>query len=726
MGVARCRIMTVIVGTVMPALLYAGEGGGAEGMREALRGKVAEGLKAGRDVRLSVRLLGMRVRAVAKEADARGIKLEAAGTIHEKPWGEISDVLLYSAAGQAVDDRSGEDRMLLAKFAIANKWNDKAEGLLYGVKEMSPFLSAEADRLLAELKGETEKKPEKSVRPLIKRPVVKKETAHRAKPGPAEMDAIIVAGPVRAAAPDWAEAEFALFEGAEEAIGAFLDKFLEPSGAVCVHVDNAGTADDIVEGIAPWDRYLVLSGSDRVREAYRSIWKNVYNELIPVNNGFRGGYYAHGYDAEHASELLQHLWGCLDVFPEDAELIEQNRKVADAIFRCIDKRTGLFTSLSLNNSGGGKGQGSAGKTSGHDYIYMNALFQDYIRSGNPQYRIAMLRFGEAMNRAAENNKGLIPCTVFTNGALPADWWNGPFSYPEWGCPGVGGRGWGAYPSIGAFLTGGDERIFRGLRSSVKVLFEAGGGNVPAHKFDGKSWTQGNNWQLMHVIERIYDNTWDAESAEWVKKFGSGYAKYFYFGAGGTGQPAASFRNRAEWMKQQAERVKNRTGGKPKTGDELTEMAPDFFYGYHYIDGNWWAMGYDNGRCGSVVNTPVRYFGEKGRTGLPAGVAAVVTHVEKDWLRMRLYNRNAESVRMWITGGFYGTHRIAAIRVGDNTKEVGSPRMLVELPAKVEVEFDIVMQRCAYRPNAFPWKYRGVAAEPLPEGKDLRTILNIPF
>lgn len=704
----------------LSAGLCAGEEADVGELRRELRSGIAGGAEAGREARISVRLLGMRVRALVSGADKQALMVEAAGATHRVPWDQVGDSLLYSAARQLVDDLSGQDHFLLARFARAKGWKDKAIGELYLAQEADPSLIDTAREIIAELEGRRRVKRVVHIKaPSIKPKPAAKGGKVQYSSGPAEMEPIRVGGET-AGIPDWAGAELEFFEAVEEALGAFIDKFVTPSGAACVPVRSVSTADDIVEGIATWDRYLVMAGSERVREAYLSIWMNVYKALNGAGGGFSNGYYSGGYDAEHAGELLQHLWGCMDVFPENRELIQQNRKAAEALHRGIEPRTGLFRALFLNTAGTGRG---GGKCSGHDFVYLNAFFQDYIRSGNQQYRFDILRFGEAMNRVTERTGGIIPCTVNTDGSLPADWWMGPFSYAEWGIPGVGQRGWHAYMSMAAFLTGGDCRTLRGMRRTLKVMLEKGNGRMP-EKFDGTNWTQGNNWQIRHIAERLYDLCWDEEAKGIMMKSGSAVGRYLYFGGGGAGQPAATFRSRIARWKQYAEKFRN-TSRMPRTGDELTELGPRLYNGFPYVDGNWWSQGYDNGRCGGVVNSPVRYFHESGRTGLPSGVAAVVTHVEEEWFRLHLYNSNAEAVRMWISGGFFGTHRIEAIKVGGEVKEVGSPRALLEIRGKSEAELDVVIIRYAYRPHAYPWKYRGVPAERLPEG-ELRVLLRIPF
>lgn len=722
----RVRLLLGVVCCLWAGLMSAGEGGSIDDLRATLRTRIVEGVKAKREARISVRMLGMRVRALIVDAGNAGVRVDAGGGEETIEWSALSDVLLYSAARQLIDDTVGGEHMALAQFAIASGWQEKAIGELYQAQEVDPGLIDTAKRLIAELEGRTVvQRPVAQIKAPVPKPKPRPEgRAVQYAPGPADMEPLVPAGAERTAAPDWAAAELDFFNAVEEALGAFVDKFVEPSGAACVHVNNSGTADDIVEGVATWDRYLVMAGSDKVRNAYRSIWLNVYSELERVRNGFRNGYYSGGYDAEHAGELLQHLWGCLDVFPQDQELIKQNRLAAEAIYSGIEQKTGLFKSLYLSASGGRGGE-HAGKCSGHDFVYLNAFFQEYIRSGDPKYRVAILRFGEAMNRVTERTGGVIPCTVNTDGSLPQQWWLGPFDYAQWGLPGVGQRGWHAYLSMAAFLTGGDVRTLRGIRSTVRVLFEQGGGNAPALNFNGQNWGKGDNWQVRHIVERLYDLCWDDETKKWMQMFGSGPGRFFYFGGGGTGQPAASFGNRSARWRQEAERLRN-TSRKPSTGDELTEAGPRLYYAFPYVDGNWWSQGYDNGRCGGVVNSPVRYFHEDGRTGLPEGVAAVVSHVERDWFRLHLFNSKPESVRMWISGGFYGQHRIEAIKSGSALAQVGSPRVLLGLPPNFETQLDVIIVRCAYRPDAYPWKYRGLPAETLPQDRDLRVMLRIPF
>ena len=108
------------------------------------------------------------------------------------------------------------------------------------------------------------------------------------------------------------------------------------------------------------------------------------------------------------------------------------------------------------------------------------------------------------------------------------------------------------------------------------------------------------------------------------------------------------------------------------------------------------------RTGGCVNNPVRYFQEDYSTGLPPGVAAVVRHVEKDSVRLALYNANPDTTRLIVTGGHYGTHRIDTA----NEEEVGAPRVLVELPANGGGDLSLAITRCVYKPTHLPQRTRG--------------------
>jgi hypothetical protein len=66
--------------------------------------------------------------------------------------------------------------------------------------------------------------------------------------------------------------------------------------------------------------------------------------------------------------------------------------------------------------------------------------------------------------------------------------------------------------------------------------------------------------------------------------------------------------------------------------------------------------------GEMLYSQVRYFdGEKRRAGLPPDVAALVTHIEKDWIELEVINLNAAEPRqLIIQGGAYGEHSFESV------------------------------------------------------------------
>jgi len=66
--------------------------------------------------------------------------------------------------------------------------------------------------------------------------------------------------------------------------------------------------------------------------------------------------------------------------------------------------------------------------------------------------------------------------------------------------------------------------------------------------------------------------------------------------------------------------------------------------------------------GEMLYSQVRYFdGERRRAGLPPDVAALVIHIEKDWIEIEIVNLNSvESRQLIIQGGAYGEHSFDSV------------------------------------------------------------------
>jgi hypothetical protein len=73
--------------------------------------------------------------------------------------------------------------------------------------------------------------------------------------------------------------------------------------------------------------------------------------------------------------------------------------------------------------------------------------------------------------------------------------------------------------------------------------------------------------------------------------------------------------------------------------------------------------------GEMLHSQVRYFdGERGRSGLPPDVAALVSRIESDWIEVEVINLNvAESRQLIVQGGAYGEHQIRSVEYGQSSK-----------------------------------------------------------
>ncbi|MFH1707893.1 MAG: carbohydrate binding domain-containing protein [Planctomycetota bacterium] len=119
-----------------------------------------------------------------------------------------------------------------------------------------------------------------------------------------------------ASVPGWARTELDMYAALHRCFGACVDKFIdETTGKPCAQFEWA-TADDVGEGVATWDRTLILTGDKRLIAAYTKLWQYLYKAEHDMG-GFANGFYAKPYDWEHIGELMQLHWGALDLNPGD-------------------------------------------------------------------------------------------------------------------------------------------------------------------------------------------------------------------------------------------------------------------------------------------------------------------------------------------------------------------------------------------------------------------------
>jgi hypothetical protein len=134
--------------------------------------------------------------------------------------------------------------------------------------------------------------------------------------------------------------------------------------------------------------------------------------------------------------------------------------------------------------------------------------------------------------------------------------------------------------------------------------------------------------------------------------------------------------------------------------------------------------------GEMLHSQVRYFdGERGRSGLPPDVAALVSRIESDWIEVEVINLNVtESRQLIVQGGAYGEHQIRSVEYGQSSKvqqpadnpnprhdsvdglrvagrvEINSKAFRVDLAPGAGSTLRILLKRYSNKPTYhFPWQ-----------------------
>ena len=519
--------------------------------------------------------------------------------------------------------------------------------------------------------------------------------------------------------PAWAKSELKAIEAMDAYLTAFLEAFVDEKTGKTIAEYDAGTMDDVAEGFAIWDKFLLSGGSQRLRDAYVKIWQYLYDEAHR-RGWFVDGFYKSGYDAEHSSELFQLLWGALEMDPTNKELVKANKQVADCIIdRCYDPKSRLIKTAWLTSSGAKEYRDYKQWDYVLNTVFIHAAWQAYLTTGDQKYRKWALEYGTSWNELALANKGVFPYWVDnTTRQIKEPWYTGPgFPYDRWGFT-TAARMYHAWPVEMVFLDKGNPEHLKGLDSTIDAMFKHGTNGMPASGVDEKGWSREKySWHCVKVVDRPYALTFSKEAGERLKAYIAAIRKhdpkgseaqflawqdFAYFGGGDLDLPTKRFESIAGSADGRRKRL---LAGeyKPKTGDDFRAIGFPRL-GWEYIDGSWWGL-YDNGRCGGASTASVRYFHqEDGRTlcGLPKGVAALVRHIAKDHVWLLLYNANDKPTDLIITGGHYAQHRIEKVEeAGAAPVAVGKPVVKVTVRPRSEGGVTLRLGRCAAPPALFP-------------------------
>ena len=104
--------------------------------------------------------------------------------------------------------------------------------------------------------------------------------------------------------------------------------------------------------------------------------------------------------------------------------------------------------------------------------------------------------------------------------------------------------------------------------------------------------------------------------------------------------------------------------------------------------------------GGLPSYRVRYHDlARRRPGLPSDVAALVTEVSSEHIRLTLANLGSDPRRILLQAGTFGEHRFDSVEAG-RRRTVGAPYLVAELPPGTELTCELAMTLHCGRPTAF--------------------------
>jgi hypothetical protein len=539
--------------------------------------------------------------------------------------------------------------------------------------------------------------------------------------------------------PDWADAELAAFDAFENAVDAFFDKFADTeSGALAVGTYDWGNWDDLMEGEAVFDKFLLVAGRQDQRTRYSQVYK--FHHQQAIDRGWlhaTHSFYTRLYDAEHADEAFMYLWAALEVTPTDPELRAWNEAIASWLMSAgpFNSDTWVFRSFRLgtNNQAGGEHSDVL-----LNLVYTYAAIRAWMTSGDDTYRQWVYDYTDAWAAATLDEgefAGILPFQIHSDTLEPGPltdghWWQGAgdnhmkkFDYEDYGFGCLGRSTHGAVVAQ-QLADPQNPTLAASLASTLDKFVAAGAPGPPTDSYktenggfyrrdDGYLRFLPRQFAATHTV--LYSPASQAlidayvavrehtDVADRERKWINWLAFMFKRGLD-PAIPTEQFdiaRRDANNAVSQINNLSLTDGQMPSTGDELRLYAPSFA-GLDYIDG---AMaGKRNRRDGAPSPAPIRYYKADGEMGLPAGVAALVRQQTKDSVEVWLYNDNPQETTVVLLAGHYGQHTFDTLGTvdRDDTQSVACNHVFLTLPAEGLARLELTITRFTHLPTLTPF------------------------
>ncbi len=334
----------------------------------------------------------------------------------------------------------------------------------------------------------------------------------------------------------------------------------------------------------------------------------------------------------------------------------------------------------------------------------------YMLTSEKKYRDWVLEYAGAWRERTMANGGIIPGNIgldgSTGGAHGGKWYKGIFMWDRERYEGSLAS-WGMWPGFGnALLLTGDRNWIDILRRQIDLLHaqgrEVNGRFMVPNNYGDKGWYRLREYTFTNELAKIWAWTMDPKDRDRLPREG-----WMAFLAGeDPGYPEGALRGELEFVRQRIGRMRN----DPTTPDSrladwalmhnpvTTRALVELTLGGHRID-----HGLD--RLFGLLHCRVRYFDPaRRRAGLPDDVAALVTSMDADSVRLTLVNVNqVESRILVIQGGAYGEHQVREVTAGGKKTRVDNRFFTVRLAPGAGAELVIRDSRYANQPTmAMPW------------------------
>lgn len=525
--------------------------------------------------------------------------------------------------------------------------------------------------------------------------------------------------------PAWANEELDAFDAFGELVQTFYDRFVvdADTGELCVSSYGAYNWDDVMEGEAVFDKYLLLHGTDEQRRTYSAIYKYYHGHAIA--SGWVDEFWVEPYDAEHVGEAVMYLWSAMEVTPGDTTLDGWNQGIADFMMSpaIYDDATRLLRSSVIGTSYIKDGVEAADSLI--NVLYLTAAARAWLTTGDERYRGWALEYAQSWADAAAANDGILPFQLdpetravgpFSDG----QWWGtdpaSEVAWTSWAANGISSIGRSLHGALIAeqLLSPGHHAMADATMSTFASFNAAAGGGLPPDGYDGASWLRvagellPRQYAAAHAVlmsdgsQALVDDyvsrraELDGDEAFWVD-----WLAFEYQGGLTEQTPADAFHNKAAAARETTaciDALCSTSGNLPTTGDELRQYAPGLT-AFDYVDGAQW--GKRNRRDGALSIAPVRYFHEDGTMGLPAGVAALVRRQSAAEVEVWLYNANETETTVQLVGGHYGQHRLVSVAEQDELVDLGSSRVYLVIAPLAEARLTFALDRFALTASATP-------------------------